>query len=585
MRRKILSLSFLVTLISIFIGSIYNNGHSNSSGAPNGFTGSPGDAGNTCAVSGCHSGFAVGTKTNVFTSNIPSDGYVPGTTYTITATVRSSPSRNTFGFQISPQTNAGALVGTLINTSAATKLTGAGKYLTHTSSGTTGSGGVKSWSFNWVAPAAGTGNVTFYGAFNHANGNGGTSGDSIFKSTYVISEKVAAPIVNLGGPNATICFGSSKVLDAGNPGSTYLWTKDNVQIATTRTVTATQAGKYKVVVTNQGGASAADSIQISIAPNITIGLPDVNICVGSSTTLDAGNPGATYLWSTGETTQSIQVTNPGSYSVKVTNSIGCEARDTATVTTIPLPIVNLGADKSACSGNPVLLDAGIAGAKYLWNTGDTTQSILVQATGNYSVMVTQNSCSASDTIQVNFNALPNANFTSQITPGLLVLFEAIQKTDLTYLWDFGDPNSASNSSTSFNPVHEFTAPGIYYIKLDVTDVNTGCVNSNLDTLEVLPIGINSASINQSLNLTISPNPFSKNADISYTLVEPAASVTMDVIDELGRIVVTLMNGVPQQAGNHKVNFQNEAGLNTSGIYFLRLHADGKTTIIKIIESR
>jgi hypothetical protein len=651
MKRKIIALTLCITIITIFIGSIYNNGHTNSTGAPSGSTGSPGDGGNTCAVSGCHSGISVGTKFNVFTSNIPSEGYVPGTTYTITATVRSSPSRNTFGFQISPQTNTGVLVGTMISTSAGTKLTGAGKYLTHSTTGI-GTNGVKSWSFNWVAPSAGTGNVTFYGAFNHANGNGGTSGDSIFKSTYVINEKVQAPIVNIGEPTGVICNGSSKILDAGNPGSTYKWTKDNVQIATTRTITATQAGKYKVVVTNSGGASAADSIQLSVAPPYLLNLNDRFLCIGSTITLDAGNSGTSYLWNTGATTQTINVSSPGTYNVRVTNSLGCEARDTIVVSLVPAPMVSLGANISACVGTTVTLDAGNAGASYLWSTGDTTQTIQVSTSGFYAVLVTKNTCTASDTIDVTFNALPvvnlgndldiclsdtvmldagnvgsnylwstgettqtikvnsagtysvnvsngnacvasdeiiitnkalpNANFTSQGTLGLTVQFEANQQADHTYLWDFGDPNSASNSSTLANPLHEFSAKGSYIIKLIVTNGITGCKNTQLDTIEVLSIGLSDLKANAQ-NLQIAPNPFIGSMNISYTLVEDAASVSLEVYDELGRKVATLLNGKPHQAGKFKLKYQNDE-LKDPGVYFIRLMVDGKSSILKIVKA-
>lgn len=584
MRRKLLTLSLIVTLTSIFVGSIYNNGHSNSSGAPNGFTGSPGDGGNTCAVSGCHSGISVGIKTNVFTSNIPTDGYVPGTTYTITATVRSSPSRNTFGFQISPQTNAGVLVGSMISTSAGTKLTGAGKYLTHTSSGITGSGGVKSWSFNWVAPVAGTGNVTFYGAFNHANGNGGTSGDSIFKSTFIISEKVQAPIVNLGGPTGVICNGSSKILDAGNPGSTYLWTKDNIQFATTRTVTATQAGKYKVVVTNVGGASASDSIQLSIAPAININVADRNLCANDTITLDAGNIGTSYLWSTGATTQSINVSSPGLYTIRVTNAIGCEAIDTVTVTSVPNPVVNLGADIAICFGDSIILDAANSGATYLWSTGATTQTINVNIAGTYTVTVTNaNGCVSSDEINIGNNALPNANYTYQAVGGLYIQFDAVQQMNHAYSWDFGNPNSPNNSSSSFNPVHEFSSNGTFNVKLRVTNEITGCVNTFEDSIEVTSVGFNNTINSRSQNIKVSPNPFIGNTNITYTLLEPAESVTLEVLDELGRKVATIINAVPQQAGKHNIKYLNENRNNSSGTYILRLLVDGKTSVARIVE--
>ncbi len=584
MRRKILALSLIVTLTSVFVGSIYNNGHSNSSGAPSGFTGSPGDGGNTCANSGCHSGIAVGTKSNVFTSNIPSDGYVPGTTYTITATARSITSRNTFGFQISPQTNAGVLVGTMISTSAGTKLTGAGKYLTHTSSGITGSNGVKSWSFNWVAPAAGTGNVTFYGIFNHANGNGGTSGDSIFKSTFVISEKVQAPIVNLGGPTGIICNGSFKTLDAGNLGSTYVWRKDNVQIATTRTVNATTAGKYKVVVTNQGGASAADSIQLSIAPAINISLPDRNLCNGDTITLDAGNPGSSYLWSNGATTQTINVSQAGAYSVKVTNNIGCEARDTSIVTSVANPVVNLGDDKSICIGDSTTLDAGNSGAIYLWSTGETTQTISVKTIGTYSVSVTNlNNCTSSDEITVSNNALPNANYTYQSVGGTYIQFNAVQDIDCTYSWNFGDPNSPNNSSTSYNPVHEFTSNGTYIVKLTVTNGITGCKSTVEDTVVVMFIGINNSNAFNYNKINVSPNPFVGKTNISYTLYEPNQVVSLEVLDNMGRRVSTLIQSTNLPAGKHSVNYQTENINIPSGIYFIRLIVNGKTNSVRMIE--
>lgn len=584
MKRKIVALSLVITLISIFIGSIYNNGHSNSSGAPNGFTGSPGDAGNTCAVSGCHSGITVGIKSNVFTSNIPSDGYVPGTTYTITATVRSSPSRNTFGFQISPQTNSGTLVGTMISTSAGTKLTGAGKYLTHNSDGITGTNGVKSWSFNWVAPVAGTGNVTFYGAFNHANGNGGTSGDSIFKSTYIVSEKVQAPIVNLGGPTGIICNGSSKVLDAGNPGSTYRWTKDNIQIATTRTVTATQAGKYKVVVTNIGGASSSDSIQLSIAPAINLNIADRNLCANDTITLDAGNIGTSYFWSTGATTQSINVSTPGLYTIRVVNAIGCEAIDTVTVTSVPSPVVNLGADFAICVGDTATLDAGNNGATYLWSTGATTQTIKVTTAGAYTVSVTNaNGCVSTDEININNNALPNATYTYQAVGGLYIQFDAVQQTSHAYLWNFGDPNSPNNTSSSFNPVHEFTSKGTYNVKLRVTNEITGCINMFEDSVEVNAVGLNNEINAKSLNINVSPNPFIGNTNISYTLLEPAKSVILEVFDELGRKVATLVNATPQQAGKHTIIYSDENKKHSSGIYFIHLIVDGKTSVFRMVD--
>ncbi len=192
MTKKTTLLSIALVFGGIFYASINNNAFTNPNGAPNGRTGSPGDGNNTCAISGCHTGSAVQTRAGIITSNIPVEGYTPGQRYTITATTQST--RNDFGFQISPQAINGTRLGTMIITNASeTKLTGSGKYITQTNTAT-GVNGEKTWSFDWTAPAAGTGNVTFYGCFNYANGDGGTGGDSIVKSTLVVTEKLLSNV-------------------------------------------------------------------------------------------------------------------------------------------------------------------------------------------------------------------------------------------------------------------------------------------------------------------------------------------------------------------------------------------------------
>lgn len=126
---------------------------SNPTGAPLGRTGSPAD-GATCSSPGCHFGTA-SPLSNVITSNIPATGYVPGQSYTITVTVPGSGNK---GFQVSPQKTDGTQLGSL-QAGAGSQVIG--KYITHTAPKT----GTATWTFGWTAPAAGSGSVTFYGAF------------------------------------------------------------------------------------------------------------------------------------------------------------------------------------------------------------------------------------------------------------------------------------------------------------------------------------------------------------------------------------------------------------------------------------
>ena len=174
------------------------------------------------------------------------------------------------------------------------------------------------------------------------------------------------------------CAGGNITLDAGNAGSTYLW----LQV---QTITVSASGNYSVVVTDANGCSASDDANATIHPNPTVNLgADQETCAGGTITFDAGNAGSTYLWSTGETTQTITVSTSGNYSVTVTDANGCSATDDANATIHPNPTVNLGADQETCAGGTITFDAGNAGSTYLWNTGETTRTITVSTSGNYS---------------------------------------------------------------------------------------------------------------------------------------------------------------------------------------------------------
>jgi hypothetical protein len=179
----------LITII-LLIAGVAHNLISSPDGAPSGYAYDKSSNFRTCAYSGCHSGTSVIADTTIakITSNIPSTGYIPGQTYTFTATV-TKPGYSRFGFQASPQDSLGNYKGTMIVTNTTkTKITGT-KYITHTQSGNSQS----SWSWNWVAPALGSGQVKMSGALMAANNNGSTSGDSTYKVSVTINECFKAP--------------------------------------------------------------------------------------------------------------------------------------------------------------------------------------------------------------------------------------------------------------------------------------------------------------------------------------------------------------------------------------------------------
>jgi PKD repeat protein len=266
--------------------------------------------------------------------------------------------------------------------------------------------------YTWTNPTAGglssttianpvatpTGGLGVYQYIVNVNDGTCTATDTVLVNV------IPPPTVNLG-PNQVLCSGSSLTLNAGNAGSSFVWSSGE----TTQSIDVTVGATYIVSVTNQAGLIGRDTILITqvAAPSVNLGVDTVTLCAGSPQTFDAGNAGATYLWSTGATTQTVSLSAPGVYHVAVTNTNGCTTTDSVTILNNAAPAVALGADQSVCDGTPVTLDAGNPGSTYLWSNGATAQVMTSSAAGTYSVIVTNtNGCVAHDTVVVSHKAKP-----------------------------------------------------------------------------------------------------------------------------------------------------------------------------------
>lgn len=182
----VFSISFCVVLI--LLSGVNNLAHTHVAGSPAAREGSIADP-LTC--SNCHAGGPNTIQQGWITSNIPPTGYVSGMTYNISATA-TTVGRVRFGFEISPQSPTGTYLGTMIDTSAQTQILYT-KYITHTSSGTTGTDS-KTWAFNWTAPITAVDSVTFYGAFLCANNNNSDNGDITYRSRLTVHRDITAGI-------------------------------------------------------------------------------------------------------------------------------------------------------------------------------------------------------------------------------------------------------------------------------------------------------------------------------------------------------------------------------------------------------
>jgi len=191
MIKKVLVCISLITCGIAYFTPKSVHSYSTPQGSPGGVTGSSGDGGVTCK--NCHSMTGSPTVNNsVFTTNIPGTGYVPGQTYNCTLTV-SEGSRTRYGFEITAENSAKVRKGLFV-VGTGTKTLSSGTRLTHTNDGIDGPANFNTWTFKWTAPAAGTGTITFYGAYLAANKDGISSGDLTFKYSQAVNEDLSSGV-------------------------------------------------------------------------------------------------------------------------------------------------------------------------------------------------------------------------------------------------------------------------------------------------------------------------------------------------------------------------------------------------------
>lgn len=379
----------------------------------------------------------------------------------------------------------------------------------------------------------------------------------------VVVQLSTAPVVDLGNDTTVVFCQGYITLDAGNPGMEYLWSTND----TTQTINVTTSGTYWVTVTNSFGCPASDTINVTVNPGTVI------VDLGNDTTfmncnappfiLDAGNPGATYIWSTTEITQTIVVTTSGMYYVTVTDSLGCTESDTINVTIINNDIdVDLGNDTTVCSC--ILLDAGNPGATFMWCSGQNYPIINVCVTGTYCVTVSNGTCIDSDTINIIVNPPPSIDLgtdTIFVTDSLIL---NAGNPGATYMWSTGDTTISIT----------IVASGQYYVT--ITDP-FGCTASDTIYVEIIN-GIHENDADLSMN--VYPNPSSDNTFTLAFMLKEKTDTEIRIINVLGKVIYS--EKLKDFSGPYqKVITLNDAA---SGIYFIDvLNGTQRSTVKMILE--
>ncbi|MCB9186248.1 MAG: PKD domain-containing protein [Flavobacteriales bacterium] len=416
-------------------------------------------------------------------------------------------------------------------------------------------------------------------------GSGCSGTDSIHVEIYTVTP------VDLG-PDQAICDGSPlPILNAGIDSADYAWTVDGNPIGTNSIeLEVNLPGTYSVSVIEQDGCAGEDEIEVLVSePSVFLGA-DINVCANAAfPVLDAANQGSTYEWFyegqilPGETDQTLQTTQGGTYQVTITNIYGCQASDELDINTFPAINADFNGPSSATLGLSVSFqDLTTPSANsWTWNFGDGTPISTQQnpthvfaAVGTRPVFMIASNGICSDTaysdVDVNWNC-PMVGLTAAFSMSTdTVVLSGFGNVHLTnqsqnateYQWDFGD---GSGLDLNVDPTHVYIEPGTYTITL--TAINYNCTTTTSQSIIVVEFGVGIGEIISDNGLTVYPNPNQGQFAVELELNE-ASDVEIELNNVLGQRVY-------QTTLSDRTYWRKEFDMTSyvKGIYMLRISTD------------
>lgn len=306
----------------------------------------------------------------------------------------------------------------------------------------------------------------------------------------------------------------------------------------------------QAVYTNCNGdvVTESDEVTVTRTGSFTVDLGgDQQLCDAPNYAITAevigGDPAtATFLWSTGETTQTITVTNSGTYTVEVT--IGtCTLISSVTINFNPLPLIELGDNFETCFTENIVLDATPSNynptdAIFEWSlngvvlVGEINPTLTVMEQGVYSVTVNVDGCIASDSIEISFRddleVTVDADF--QTCPSEPHTLTATTNEDnVTYQWYLNGNLLAGQTNTTLDIVIEPGVVGVQTYSVIIT--SGGCTGT--DSVDVSLYDVTRCIISEG----ISPNGdgFNDSLDLSW-LNDRTGIVKFKIYNRWGTLV-------------------------------------------------
>lgn len=245
------------------------------------------------------------------------------------------------------------------------------------------------------------------------------------------------------------------------------------------------------------------------------------------------NGGTSFLWSTGQTTPTISISQTGIYSVTVTYDNNCQISDDIYVSYHTPPIINLGNDTLICEGKSITLNTGTAYTNYLWSNGNTTNQINLSSAGTINVSLQDsNGCWGYDTITIGIFPLPHLDLGKNTYLCLNDSITLYAKPGYdSYLWQDG-------SKLDYYIVKE---PGTYYV------IATNRCGSGSDTISFHSIDCS----------FFAPNVFTPNGDgyndNFYVIAKFVSSFNIQIFNRWGNLIFKSDNIEQAWDGTNKGN--------------------------------
>jgi hypothetical protein len=380
------------------------------------------------------------------------------------------------------------------------------------------SSGLKHFSFSATIPSGSS--VRF--RFRYDTGDGCCGPDGWYIDNVAVNGTSGSPLRSDAASTNVTCFGSNDgtaTITATGGSTPYTYSIGNNSVyQTSNKFLGLPAGQYTLKVKDAAGAISSSEVSITQPEQTTASITAsgaTEFCPGGNVTLTANESG-TYVWNSGDTTKSIQVSSSGNYYVTITNGIGCSAKSSS---------IAVKATDSIAPIKPVLAD------------------VIAECSATVSAPTTSDNCAGTISGTTNDPLVYTAQGSYVVT------------------WSFNDGNGNITTATQKVTVQDLTAPTVSTNNISVTlvggsatitaaSINNGsfdncgiksisisksnfdCSNVGVNTVVLTVVDNNDNVSTANATVTVSDNiaPIAIAKNISVTLVNGSATITAASVD-------------------------------------------------------